>query len=213
MNTVAKIREFVKQDLWTADLDAVHTVRRVAIQSLRLAIAVAWEFRHRLLDARAAGLVFTTLLSLVPFLAVMFSALKGFGVHHQIEPLLAQALAPLGPKGEEITANLIGFVDNLKVRVLGVVGVAGLFYTTYSLINKVEEALNAIWQVRHGRSWGRKFTDYLSVVLVGPVLVVTALGLLTSVQSQALVQRVLEIQPFGHLVVWVANLGPFFMLC
>jgi membrane protein len=188
-------------------------VRRVAIQSLRLAIAVAWEFRHRLLDARAAGLVFTTLLSLVPFLAVMFSVLKAFGVHHQIEPVLAQALAPLGPKGEEITANLVGFVDNLKVRVLGVVGVAGLFYTTYSLINKVEEALNAIWQVRQGRSWGRKFTDYLSVVLVGPVLVVTALGLLTSVQSQALVQRVLEIQPFGHLLVWAANWGPFFLLC
>lgn len=213
MNTVAKLREFVKQDLWTTDLDAVNPIRRIGIQSLRLGIAVAWEFRHRLLDARAAGLVFTTLLSLVPFLAVMFSALKGFGVHHQIEPMLAQALAPLGPKGEEITANLIGFVDNLKVRVLGVVGVAGLFYTTYSLINKVEEALNAIWQVRHGRSWGRKFTDYLSVVLVGPVLVVTALGLLTSVQSQALVQRLLEIQPFGHLLVWVANLGPFFLLC
>jgi membrane protein len=66
MSRVAKIREFVQQDLWTTDLDAVHMVRRVAIQSLRLAIAVAWEFRHRLLDARAAGLVFTTLLSLVP---------------------------------------------------------------------------------------------------------------------------------------------------
>ncbi|HEU4683123.1 MAG TPA: YhjD/YihY/BrkB family envelope integrity protein [Nitrospira sp.] len=213
MSKVARIKEFVKQDLWTTDPNGVHTVQRLVIRSLRLAIAVAWEFRHRLLDARAAGLVYTTLLSLVPFLAVMFSVLKAFGVHHQIEPVLAQALAPLGPKGEEITATVIAFVDNLKVRVLGVVGVAGLFYTTYSLINKVEEALNAIWQVRQGRSWGRKFTDYLSVVLVGPLLVVTALGLLTSVQSQTLVQRILEIQPFGSLLVWVANWGPFLLLC
>lgn len=213
MSKVAQFREFVKQDLWTTDLDAVHTVRRVGIQALRLVIAAAWEFRHRLLDARAASLVFTTLLSLVPFLAVMFSVLKAFGVHHQIEPVLAEALDPLGPKGQEITANIIGFVNNLKVGVLGVVGIAGLFYTTYSLINKVEEALNAIWQVRHGRSWGRKFTDYLSVVLVGPVLVVTALGLLASVQSQALVQRVLEIQPFGYLLVWAASWGPFALLC
>jgi len=213
MSKVAQIREFVKHELWTTDLDAVHSVRRVGIQTLRLAIVVAWEFRHRLLDARAAGLVFTTLLSLVPFLAVMFSVLKAFGVHHRVEPVLAEALAPLGLKGQEITANLLGFVDNLQVGVLGVVGVAGLFYTTYSLINKIEEALNAIWQVRHGRSWDRKFTDYLSVVLVGPVLVVTALGLLASVQSHALVQRVLEIEPFGYLLVLAANGGPFLLLC
>ena len=171
------------------------------------------EFRHRLLDARAAGLVYTTLLSLVPFLAVMFSVLKAFGVHQQIEPVLAQALEPLGPKGQEITATIIGFVDNLKIGVLGVVGVAGLFYTTYSLIDKIEQALNAIWLVRQGRTWGRKFADYLSAVLVGPVLVVTAFGLLASVQSNTLVQRVLEIQPFGFLMLWAAKLVPFVILC
>jgi len=193
MSKAAQIKQFVKQDLWTTDLDTVHIVQRVGIQALRLAIAVALEVRHRLLDAQAAGLVFTTLLSLVPFLAVMFSVLKAFGVHHQIEPVLAQALDPLGPKGREITSQVIGFVDNLEVGVLGIVGVAGLFYTTYSLINKIEQALNTIWRVRQGRSWTRKFTDYLSVVLVGPLLIVTALGLLASVQSHTVVQRLLEI--------------------
>ncbi len=213
MNKAAQIKQFVKQDLWTTDLDTVHIVQRVGIQALRLAIAVALEVRHRLLDAQAAGLVFTTLLSLVPFLAVMFSVLKAFGVHHQIEPVLAQALDPLGPKGREITSQVIGFVDNLKVGVLGIVGIAGLFYTTYSLINKIEQALNAIWRVRQGRSWARKFTDYLSVVLVGPLLIVTALGLLASVQSHTVVQRVLEIQPLGSLLVWTAKFAPFLLLC
>jgi len=93
MNKAAQIKQFVKQDLWTTDLDTVHIVQRVGIQVLRLAIAVALEIRHRLLDAQAAGLVFTTLLSLVPFLAVMFSVLKAFGVHHQIEPVLETAWA------------------------------------------------------------------------------------------------------------------------
>jgi membrane protein len=143
----------------------------------------------------------------------MFSVLKAFGVHHQIEPVLAQALEPLGPKGQEVTATIIGFVDNLKIGVLGVVGVAGLFYTTYSLIDKIEQALNAIWLVREGRSWSRKFADYLSAVLVGPVLVVTAFGLLASVQSNTLVQHVLEIEPLGYLMVWAAKLVPFVMLC
>ena len=148
MNRLARIPQFLTQDLWTIDPSLLSRPSRIGVHALRLAIAVAMEFRHRLLDARAAGLVYTTLLSLVPFLAVMFSVLKAFGVHHQIEPVLAQALEPLGAKGQDITGTIIGFVDNIKIGVLGVVGVAGLFYTTYSLIDKIEQALNAIWLVR-----------------------------------------------------------------
>ncbi len=212
MNRLARIPQFLAQDLWTIDLPTLPRHQRFAIHALRLAIAVAMEFRHRLLDARAAGLVYTTLLSLVPFLAVMFSVLKAFGVHQQIEPVLAQALEPLGSKGQDITDTIIGFVDNLKIGVLGVVGVAGLFYTTFSLIDKIEQALNAIWLVREGRAWGRKFADYLSAVLVGPLLVVTAFGLLASIQSHTLVQRILEIQPLGFVMVWAGQLLPFLIL-
>jgi membrane protein len=198
--------------LWTADLRSVGTVPRIAIRTARLMIAVSLEFRHRLLDARASGLVYTTLLSLVPFLAVLFAVLKAFGVHHQIEPVLGHLLEPLGPKGQEITQQVIQFADNLKVGLLGGLGVAGLLYTTYSLIDKVEQALNAIWQVRQGRTWARKFTDYLSVVMVGPVLVVTALGVLASLQNQTLIQRVLALQPVGAWIVWLAQFGPFLLL-
>lgn len=212
MNRAVRLTEFAKQDLWTMDLASVPSLQRIGIHALRLAFAVGLEFRHRLLDARAAGLVFTTLLSLVPFLAVAFSILKAFGVHHQIEPLLAQTLEPLGPKSLEITATIIGFVDNVKIGVLGAVGFAGLFYTNYSLIDKIEQALNAIWQVRQGRSWGRKFADYLSAVLVGPVLVFTAISLMASLQSHTIVQRLLEMQPFGTLLFFAAELVPFLVL-
>jgi len=201
-----------KQDLWTKDLATMSWLRRLSTQVIRLATAVGMEFRHRLLDARAAGLVFTTLLSLVPFLAVMFSVLKAFGVHHVIEPTLAQVLEPLGPKSREITSTIVGFVDNIKIGVLGGVGIAGLFYTTYSLIEKIEQALNAIWLVKQGRTWGRKVTDYLSAVLVGPVLVVSAFGMLASLQSHTLVQSLVHMEPFGTLVVWSGEVIPFLML-
>ena len=213
MATGMDLRQFLTHELWAMDLEKVPRARRLALQLLRLILAVAFEIRFRLLDARAAGLVYTTLLSLVPFLAVMFSVLKAFGAHQQIEPLLNQVLEPLGPKGAEVTGQIIGFINNLKVGVLGAVGVAGLFYTTYSLIDKVEQALNAIWRVRQGRTWARKFTDYLSVVLVGPVLIFTAVGLIASVQSHTLTERVMELEPFGTVLVWTAELMPFALLC
>ena len=213
MTTALRLRQFLAHELWVMDLEKVPRASRVTLHLLRLILAVAFEVRVRLLDARAAGLVYTTLLSLVPFLAVMFSVLKAFGAHQQIEPLLNQVLEPLGPKGAEVTGQIIGFVNNLKVGVLGAVGVAGLFYTTYSLIDKIEQALNAIWRVRQGRTWARKFTDYLSVVLVGPVLIFTAVGLIASVQSHALIERVTSIEPFGTILLLTAELMPFALLC
>jgi membrane protein len=96
---------------------------------------------------------------------------------------------------------------------LGAVGLAGLFYTTYALIEKIEEALNAIWHVEVGRPLGRRITDYLSMVLVGPVFVFTAFGLTASAQSHWLVQRVMEVQPLGHLIVALTSLLPFFFMC
>jgi membrane protein len=170
------------------------------------------EFLENLLNLRAMGLVYSTLLSFVPFLAVTFSVLQAFGAHHQIEPFLAQTLEPLGPKGEELTRYVIGFVNNLQVGVLGAVGVAGLFFTVISLIGQIEDGLNHIWRVRRSRTWARKFSDYLSVVLVGPVLVFTAFALTASAQSHWLTQRLLQNESLGFVVtVWTRVMPLLFL--
>lgn len=210
---IDRIIRFCQHDVWIVKVHELTGIRQFAVKLLRLGLVAASEFRESFLSIRATSLVYTTLLSLVPFLAVTFSVLKAFGVHQQIEPILSQAFDPLGEKGAEITANIIQFVDNLKVGVLGAVGVAGLFYTTYSLIDKIEEALNSIWRVEVGRPLARRITDYLSVVLVGPVFVFTAFGLMASSQSHWLVQKVIEIQPFGYLMVALTNLLPFIFMC
>ncbi len=213
MSTFDRIERFLRRDVWTIDPDTLPRAQRIGVQLLRLGIAVVSEFRYRLLDARAGGLVYTTLLSLVPLLAVTFSVLKAFGVHYMIEPVLAQALQPLGEKGHELTERIIGFVHNLKVGVLGAVGVAALFFTAYSLIDKVEDALNAIWRVRQGRPWTRKFTDYLSVLLVGPLVVFTAFAMIGAAQSSWFVQELLAIEPLGHIYFWLTQFTPFVLMC
>ncbi|WP_308873338.1 YhjD/YihY/BrkB family envelope integrity protein [Thiothrix subterranea] len=142
-------------------------IKKLLIFTRALAIALFHDMHQGSITLRAMGLVYTTLLSLVPLLALSFSVLKGFGVHNQMEPLLLALLEPMGDKAEELTRQVLGFVDNVQVGVLGVAGLAILFYTVVSLMQKVEEAFNHVWRVKRQRSILLQFRDYLSVVLVG----------------------------------------------
>jgi len=104
------------------DLTDLSRTRRLVHSSLKITFVVAHDFFQHLVKLRAMALSFKTLLSLAPLLAVIFSLLKGFGVHNRMEPALAEALEPLGEKGREITANLIGFVDKMSAGALGSIG-------------------------------------------------------------------------------------------
>jgi membrane protein len=115
-----------------ADLSALPVWQRVVILPMRIAVAVTFDILQGQLTLRAMSLVYTTLLSLVPLLAISFSILKGFGVHNKIEPFLQGVLEPLGEKGVEITNQVIDFVNNVQVGVLGFVGFLLLFYTVIS---------------------------------------------------------------------------------
>ena len=179
----------------------------------RLGIAIGEEYWNGLLTLQAMGLVYTTLLSLVPFLAVVFSVLKAFGVQHEIEPFLVQALSPLGAQGEIIARRLLEFVNNLRVGVLGALGLAGLFFTTFSLMSQIESALNYLWRVRRARSLVRKFSDYFSLALVGPVLVFTAFTLTASAQSHWLIQWVLGVPYTDSIITIITRIMPVVFLC
>ncbi len=159
----------------------------------------------------AMSLTYTTILSMVPLLAVTFSMLKAFGVQGQIEPLLAQSLAPLGAvEGVTLSRRIVEFVNRMQVGVLGAVGVAGLFYTVVALVGSIENALNKIWRARRGRDWTTKFRDYLSVIIVGPVLVFSALALIASAQQHSSVQKALALAPW---LVWLGTeIIPFVIL-
>jgi membrane protein len=187
------------------DAGRLPPARRLAVHLLRLVIVAARASQDGLLNLRAMGLVYSTLLSLVPLLAVVFSVLKAFGAQYQIRPVLEHALGPLGPGREQIAERIIQFVSNTQVGVLGAIGVAGLLYTVLSLMDRVEDALNHVWQARQARGLARKFTDYLSMLLAGPVLVLAAFALIATAQSHWIVRWVLAATGIESLVVLVTG--------
>jgi membrane protein len=176
---------------------------------VKIAFLVGRDFIENLVKLQAMALAFKTLLSIAPLLAVIFSILKGFGVHNRIEPVLAEALAPLGDKGQEVTSHLIGFVDKMSAGALGSVGVVTLFITVLSLMGTIEQAFNTIWRVKFPRKLARKFSDYLSVLLVGPVLVFAALTITATLQSNSFVRNLLALEPFGTVMLILLRLAPY----
>jgi membrane protein len=130
------------------------------------------------LTLRGMSLVYTTLLSVVPLIAVSFSVLKGLGYHRELEPVLYTFLEPLGDRGYELTSQIMTFVDNVRGDVLGSLGVIFLLYTTLSMIQKVEESFNFVWRVAQPRSFMRRVSEYLSVMVIGPAVIVAAFGLI-----------------------------------
>jgi len=174
--------------------------------------ALIRDFIGGQLTLHAMSLVYTTLLSIVPLLALSFSVLKALGVHQKMEPFLYQFFQPLGPDGMEMAERILGFVDNMKVGVLGSVGLAVLVYTVVSLVQKIERSFNMIWRVPEMRSLAQRFSNYLSVIMVGPLLMVSAIGISATIFSSSFVQTLIEIEPFGSVILLVSRFTPFFLV-
>ncbi len=213
INIRKRINDFFVKGVWDVDTTSLGRVRMYLIKSLRLFYVAVREFSEGQLNLRSMSLVYTTLLSIVPLLAVSFSVLKAFGVHNQIEPFLNNFLAPLGAKGEEITNKIIGFVENMKVGLLGSIGLALLFYTVISLVKKIEDSLNYIWKIKKSRSLARRFSDYLSVILIGPVLIFSAIGISATIMNTTVVQKLISVEPFGAAFYYAGKLAPYIFVC
>jgi membrane protein len=207
------MREQINQYIWSYNACDAEAPRSVWRHFLQIITMVGRDLMGGMITLYAMSLVYTTLLSLVPLLAVSISVLKGFGVHDQLKPTLEHLLAPLGEQSIEITAHVIGFVENMKIGVLGAVGLVLLLYTVISLIQKVESAFNHTWRIEHSsRSLMQRFSDYLSVIMVGPVLVFAAVGITASLGSNYIIEALYGLPYMSGLLHLLGKLLPYVLV-
>lgn len=181
-------------------------LRKNSARFLQIILLAARDFLCDQCMLRASALAFTTILSLVPFLALTFSVLKGFGVQHRVEPLI---MAQLSGGSQEVASRIINYIDNTSMGSLGAFGLLALIATVITLLGNIEEALNAIWGVDETRSLQRKFSDYLSVVIVGPILIFIAVSMTSFLQSQAILKWLVENSYAGDILVAILQLIPY----
>jgi membrane protein len=173
-----------------------------------LLLALALFKRERCVE-KAAALTFSSLLALVPLLAIMFALLKGLGVHNTMEPLLLKYLAS---GSDEVVSNVLGYINNTNVGSLGAVGLITLMLTVLFLLGNIEKAFNSLWQVHENRSWFRKFADYFSIITFGPLFLLAAISMNSSLRSQTLVQWILEQPWLGEAVIMALEITPFVVI-
>jgi membrane protein len=211
---LASLHQFLAKDIWRLDFNKVSRARAIFYRQVLLLYLVARAFVQDRLLVRASALVYATLLSIVPLLAVMFSLLKGFGITDQLEPTLKGMLAPLGPQAvDTLVGPIVNSVNSVSVSAIRAIGLILLFVAVLSIINNIERAFNDIWKIQKVRSLQRRISDYLSILLLGPVLVFTVVILL---QKYTVVQTISDL-PFlrsiaNFLIPYIASWLLFFFL-
>jgi membrane protein len=161
------------------------------------------------INVRAMSLAYTTLLSIVPLMVFSFSILKGFGARSDLEFVLDGFFRPLGNVAPELTASVIQFVRNMRSGLVGSIGLAFLVYTVVSTIQKIESSFNYVWRVSRPRGFLRRVTEYLSVMIIGPILLAVALGLMAAAQHSPITQRLDEYIPLAWTLSVLGKLLPY----
>jgi membrane protein len=206
MNIGKKIKEQFADPVLKADLKVIGGFKSFWIRLLRILYGTVRSLADEQLMLWTMSLVYTTVLSLIPLLAVSFSLLKGFGLEDRLGNILVAVFAPMGPAGIELATRIAVAVQELDLALLGTIGFVFLFYKSIFLIYKMERALNYIWRVESTRNLARRFGDYILVLLFGPILILTAIGITFSLVSTTLVQWLLETRPLGPVIYAVGEL-------
>ena len=182
------------------------------LRVLRYPYAILRDLSRGQINLHAMGLVYATLLSLVPLVAFAFAVLKAFGAHRELEPLIEEFFRPVGASAHALTERVMAFADSVSTGVVGSVGLALLLWTLLGTIKKVEDSFNFLWRVEHARSFARRVTEYVALLIVGPIVVVSVIGLSHQALETASAGLSRYMPFFERLEALGLALAPFFIV-
>ena len=218
MNTIGQLFSkavgFAKQDIWRIRRTELPPGKSFFINLLRVLILSIRGFDEDKCQLRASALTFYSLISIVPVAAMAFGIAKGFGFEKMLETQLRDKLAGQ----EEVLDNIIQFshslLENTKGGLLAGVGLIVLFWAVVKVLGQIEDSINDIWGIKERRTLGRKFSDYLSLMLICPVLVILSSSVTVFVTTQVtlIMEKITFLGVFSPLVFFLLKLLPFGLL-
>ena len=169
-----RLIHFVTHDIWLLPEHHFPFLSSTIVKLLKIVLLAAQGFQRDHCQLRASALTLYSLLAIVPIIAMLFGIAQGFG----LERMLEQQLFLQIPHQETLMLELIQFARNLlestKGEVIAGIGIIVLLWTVVSMISNIEDSFNYIWKISHGRQFSRKVSDYLSLMLLAPMLLILA---------------------------------------
>lgn len=181
---IKRLIEFLKNELWTVDLEAAPKPKRILINFTRIVSLGIRGFKEDKLNVRASALTYFTLLSIVPVLALGFGIAKGFGLEAVLEDEVAKNLA-----GQEEAMNYIlefthSMLGTAKGGLIAGLGFILLLWSVIKLLSNIESSFNTVWDIKKSRRIVRKFTDYLAIMLLGPIFLIMSSSITIFISTQ-----------------------------
>jgi len=180
-----------------------------ALRWLRYPAALIRDWLGGEINIRAMSLAYTTLLSLVPLMVFSIAILKGLGARADVKFILHEFFRPMGGAATQLTEGVMQFVVNMRGELLGSIGLAFLVYTVITTIQKIEASFNFVWRVERPRSFGRRFTEYLGVMILGPILLAVSIGLLGSAERSPFAQWLQAVAPLAGILGVLGKIVPY----
>lgn len=211
---VSRILHFFKTGIWEIRFKDLPPVEAFFIKYLRIILLASRGFMRDHCQKTASVLTYYSLLNVVPVVAVAFAMAKGFGLEKLIEKQILQ-MAEKANWQADITTQIISFshklLEQAKGGLIAGIGIVLLFWTVISIMGKIEESLNEIWEIEKSRTLIRKFSDYITMMVLGPVLLIISSGATVLVASQVkvIVNKIAFLGVFGTVILLLLNLLPY----
>jgi membrane protein len=208
---LTRIRKYINHEIWCVNLEEYSPIKSRLIRYLRIFLLAYRGFIEDRVNLRASALTYYTLMSIVPVLAMGFGIAKGFGMDKYLEGQLMESFEGQ----EEVFAQLIEFSNSLLQRtgggIIAGIGVAVLFYSVLMVFSHIEYSFNDIWHIKESRSFTRKFSDYLSMMLVTPILIIASSGINVFISTQVtqLSDRMELINYLGPYLMFLLEFSPY----
>ncbi len=210
-NTVSRFIDFMKGDIWRVRLKDLPRKQSFLIKQLRIFLLSVRGFAEDKCQLRASALTFYSLISIVPVAAMAFGIAKGFGFEKHLQRELLEQFQGQ----EEIITRVITFANSLltntKGGVIAGVGIVVLFWAVIKVLWNIETSFNDIWGIREPRSLGRKFSDYLSVILLCPTLMIISSSVTVFITTHVtlIMEKIALLGIFSPLISFVLNVLPY----
>lgn len=208
---LAKVNSYLNTDIWRIRIADYPRTKSLLLQQLRIVALALRGYREDSCKFRASALTFYSLLSIVPVIAMLFGIAKGFGLEKRVE---TEILARFQGQ-EEVAQRIVTFANSLLENAQGGlvagVGVMILFWSVIKVLGNIEHSFNEIWGVTKPRSLGRKLSDYFSLILVCPILMVVAGSATVVVSSQVrlLLEKIPSLNSLGPVLLLPLKLLPY----